>query len=133
MRGDVLVRCGGRAGETDRQRCRHRAPVRPTTKLQGPGRGEYFHLYVMLDIFSRYAVGWTVAAAESAELAKAFITDITATHGAPQAIHADRGTSMTSKPVAQLLVDLGVARSHSRPRVSNDNPYSELAFRTSRA
>ena len=100
------------------------------TKLQGPRRGEYFHLYVMLDIFSRYAVGWTVAAAESAELAKAFITDITATHGAPQAIHADRGTSMTSKPVAQLLVDLGVARSHSRPRVSNDNPYSEAQFKT---
>jgi putative transposase len=100
------------------------------TKLQGPGRGEYFHLYVMLDIFSRYVVGWTVAAAESAELAKAFIADITATHGAPQAIHADRGTSMTSKPVAQLLADLGVARSHSRPRVSNDNPYSEAQFKT---
>jgi putative transposase len=100
------------------------------TKLQGPGRGEYFHLYVMLDIFSRYAVGWTVAAAESAELAKAFIADITATHGAPQAIHADRGTSMTSKPVAQLLIDLDVARSHSRPHVSNDNPYSEAQFKT---
>jgi putative transposase len=100
------------------------------TKLQGPGRGEYFHLYVMLDIFSRYAVGWTVAASESADLAKAFIADITATHGAPQAIHADRGTSMTSKPVAQLLLDLGVARSHSRPRVSNDNPYSEAQFKT---
>jgi putative transposase len=100
------------------------------TKLQGPGRGEYFHLYVMLDIFSRYVVGWTVAAAESADLAKAFIADITATHGAPHAIHADRGTSMTSKPVAQLLLDLGVARSHSRPRVSNDNPYSEAQFKT---
>jgi putative transposase len=100
------------------------------TKLQGPGRGEYFHLYVMLDIFSRYAVGWTVAATESAELAKAFITDITATHGAPQAIHADRGTSITSKPVAQLLADLGVAGSHCRPRVSNDNPYSEAQFKT---
>jgi putative transposase len=90
------------------------------TKLQGPGRGEYYHLYVMLDIFSRYVVGWTVAAAESADLAKAFIADITAIHGVPQAIHADRGTSMTSKPVAQLLLDLGVTRSHSRPRVSND-------------
>jgi putative transposase len=100
------------------------------TKLQGPGRGEYYHLYVMLDIFSRYVVGWTVAAAESADLAKAFIADITAIHGAPQAIHADRGTSMTSKPVAQLLLDLGVARSHSRPRVSNDNPYSEAQFKT---
>lgn len=100
------------------------------TKLQGPGRGEYYHLYVMLDIFSRYVVGWTVAAAESAHLATAFIADITAIHGAPQAIHADRGTSMTSKPVAQLLLDLGVARSHSRPRVSNDNPYSEAQFKT---
>jgi putative transposase len=100
------------------------------TKLQGPGRGEYYHLYVMLDIFSRYVVGWTVAAAESADLAKAFIADITAIHGVPQAIHADRGTSMTSKPVAQLLLDLGVARSHSRPRVSNDNPYSEAQFKT---
>ncbi len=100
------------------------------TKLQGPGRGEYFHLYVMLDIFSRYVVGWTVAAGESADLAKAFITDITTTHGAPHAIHADRGTSMTSKPVAQLLLDLGVARSHSRPRVSNDNPYPQAQFKT---
>ena len=100
------------------------------TKLQGPGRGEYYHLYVMLDIFSRYVVGWTAAAAESADLAKAFIADITAIHGVPQAIHADRGTSMTSKPVAQLLLDLGVARSHSRPRVSNDNPYSEAQFKT---
>jgi putative transposase len=100
------------------------------TKLQGPGRGEYYHLYVMLDIFSRYVVGWTVAAAESADLATAFIADITAIHGVPQAIHADRGTSMTSKPVAQLLLDLGVARSHSRPRVSNDNPYSEAQFKT---
>jgi putative transposase len=100
------------------------------TKLRGPGRGQYFHLYVMLDIFSRYVVGWTVAAAESAELATAFIENVTATHGLPHAIHADRGTSMTSKPVAQLLTDLGVARSHSRPRVSNDNPYSEAQFKT---
>ena len=75
-------------------------------------------------------MGWTVATGESAELAKAFIADITTTHGTPAAIHADRGTSMTSKPVAQLLVDLGVARSHSRPRVSNDNPYSEAQFKT---
>jgi putative transposase len=100
------------------------------TKLRGPVRGQYYHLYVMLDIFSRYVVGWTVAAAESATLATAFIEDITATHGLPQAIHADRGTSMTSKPVAQLLADLGVARSHSRPRVSNDNPFSEAQFKT---
>jgi putative transposase len=100
------------------------------TKLQGPSRGQYLHLYVMLDIFSRYVVGWTVAAAESATLAAEFIADITATHVVPQAIHADRGTSMTSKPVAQLLADLGVARSHSRPRISNDNPYPEAQFKT---
>jgi putative transposase len=100
------------------------------TKLKGPDRGVYYQLYVMIDIFSRYVVGWTVAATETAQLAEAFIADVIAAHGAPQAVHADRGTSMTSKPVAQLLVDLGVARSHSRPRVSNDNPYSEAQFKT---
>lgn len=100
------------------------------TKLKGPARGVSYDLYVMLDIFSRYVVGWTVAPTESAELAKEFIADVIATHGAPNAVHADRGTSMTSKPVAQLLVDLKVARSHSRPRVSNDNAYSEAQFKT---
>ncbi len=100
------------------------------TKLKGPTRGVYYDLYVMIDIFSRYIVGWTVAATENAELARQFIDEVIATHGAPATVHADRGTSMTSKPVAQLLVDLGVARSHSRPRVSNDNPYSEAAFKT---
>jgi putative transposase len=100
------------------------------TKLKGPSRGVYYDLYVMLDIFSRYVVGWTVAATENAELAREFIDAVIATHGAPATVHADRGTSMTSKPVAQLLVDLGVTRSHSRPRVSNDNPYSEAAFKT---
>ena len=102
------------------------------TKLPGPARGQWFDLYVMIDIFSRHVVHWLVAPAESAELAKQFIADAIAANGgiAPQAIHADRGTSMTSKPVAQLLVDLGVDRSHSRPHVSNDNPYSEAAFKT---
>jgi putative transposase len=103
------------------------------TKLQGPERGVYYELFVILDIFSRYVVGWMVSAAETGELAEAFIADTLARQGIDRGqltLHADRGTSMTSKPVAQLLVDLGVARSHSRPHVSNDNPYSEAQFKT---
>lgn len=101
------------------------------TKLAGPYRGVYYDLYVMLDIYSRYVVGWQVAPRETGELAEEFIADAIARIGAaPKAVHADRGTSMTSKPVAVLLADLGIARSHSRPRVSNDNPYSESAFKT---
>jgi putative transposase len=103
------------------------------TKLQGPTRGTYYELFVIIDIFSRYVVGWMVSPAETGELAEAFIADTLATHGIDRdqlTLHADRGTSMTSKPVAQLLVDLGVARSHSRPHVSNDNPYSEANFKT---
>ena len=103
------------------------------TKLQGPERGVYYELFVIIDIFSRYVVGWMVSPAETGELAEAFIADTLATHGiAPGqlSLHADRGTSMTSKPVAQLLIDLGVVRSHSRPHVSNDNPYSEANFKT---
>ncbi|CCG02439.1 transposase [Blastococcus saxobsidens DD2] len=100
------------------------------TKLRGPERGVYYDLYVVIDIFSRYVVGWTVAAREDAEIAKALLADSIKVHGAPSSVHADRGTSMTSKPVAQLLVDLGVARSHSRPHVSNDNPFSEAQFKT---
>jgi putative transposase len=103
------------------------------TKLAGPTRGVYYQLYVIIDIFSRYVVGWTVSSAETGELAEAFIADSLARHGVEAGqltLHADRGTSMTSKPVAQLLVDLGVARSHSRPHVSNDNPYSEAGFKT---
>ena len=100
------------------------------TKLRGPARGQYFDLYVILDIYSRCVVGWTVAAGEDSQIAKDLIQRAVREHGRPGSIHADRGTSMTSKPVAQLLVDLGVARSHSRPHVSNDNPYSEAAFKT---
>ena len=100
------------------------------TKLQGPDRGVYYDLYVVLDIFSRYVVAWTIAAREDADIAKEMLEHAMGVHGVPDAVHADRGTSMTSKPVAQLLVDLGVARSHSRPHVSNDNPYSEAAFKT---
>ena len=103
------------------------------TKLRGPTKGVYYDLYVIIDIFSRYVVGWMVAPTETAELAKAFIADAIKAQGITAevlTIHADRGTSMTSKPVAVLLAELGVARTHSRPRVSNDNPYSEAAFKT---
>jgi putative transposase len=103
------------------------------TKLHGPERGVYYELFVIIDIFSRYVTGWMVAPIETGELAEAFIADTLGRHGIGRhqlSLHADRGTSMTSKPVAQLLVDLGVARSHSRPHVSNDNPYSEANFKT---
>ena len=103
------------------------------TKLRSAERGKYYELYVIIDIFSRYVVGWTVAAAETGELAKDFIEGVYREQGIGKGeltLHADRGTSMTSKPVSQLLVDLGVDRSHSRPHVSNDNPYSEAAFKT---
>jgi putative transposase len=103
------------------------------TKLHGPTRGLFFDLYVALDIFSRYVPGWLVAAHEDAELAKEFLEDAIATQDVPRdqlTIHADRGGSMRSKPVSQLMMDLGVTRSHSRPHVSNDNPFSEAAFKT---
>ena len=103
------------------------------TKLKGPKRGEYFDLYVVLDIFSRYVVAWCVAPTESGELAKELIADAVARHRVPPdqlTIHADRGSSMTSNPVTELLTFLGIGRSHSRPHVSNDNPYSEAQFKT---
>jgi len=94
------------------------------TKLRGPSKGIYYHLYVLIDIFSRYNLGWLVSTCEESHLAADFISDaITGNGGAPHSVHADRGTSMTSKPVSMLLTDLGVTRSHSRPHVSNDNPY----------
>ena len=103
------------------------------TKLRGPTRGVYYELFVIIDIYSRYVINWCVAPAETGELAREFIDQAITSQGVTAGqltLHADRGTSMTSKPVAQLLVDLGVARSHSRPHVSNDNPYSEAAFKT---
>jgi putative transposase len=103
------------------------------TKLRGPDKGVWFDCYVAIDIFSRYVVGWMVAATENTELAEAFITAAVTAQGITKGsltIHADRGTSMTSKGVAELLTDLGVGRTHSRPHVSNDNPYSEAAFKT---
>ena len=100
------------------------------TKLAGPVKGTYFDAYVMIDIYSRYIVGVHVHAHESGVLARELMEQIFAVHGVPQVVHADRGTSMTSKTVAALLADLEVTRSHSRPRVSNDNPYSESLFKT---
>jgi putative transposase len=103
------------------------------TKLKGPRRGEYYDLYVVLDIFSRYVVAWCVAPSESGELAKELIADAVARHEVPPGqltVHADRGSSMTSNPVVELLAFLGIGRTHSRPHVSNDNPYSEAQFKT---
>ena len=103
------------------------------TKLLGPVKWTYFHLYVILDIFSRNVVGWMVAERETAELAKRLIAETCAKQGIEPGtltIHADRGTSMTSKPVALMLADLGVTKTHSRPHVSDDNPYSESQFKT---
>jgi putative transposase len=102
------------------------------TKLKSPWRGVYFDLYVMLDIYSRKAIHWEVHQGDNGDLAKDFIESaVIASGGArPDYVHADNGTSMTSKAVADLLSDLRITRSHSRPHVSNDNPYSEAQFKT---
>src|SRR5438876_1107943 len=103
------------------------------TKLLGPAKCTYFYLYVMLDVFSRYVVGWMVAHRESASLAEQLIRATCARQGIDRGqltIHADRGSAMTSKPVALLLADLGVTKTHARPHVSNDNPFSEAQFKT---
>jgi putative transposase len=103
------------------------------TCLKGPGRGEYYRLYVVLDIFSRYVVAWSVARMESAELARGLIAAAAAEQAIEPdhlTIHADRGSSMTSGTVAELLEFLGIRKSHSRPHTSNDNPYSEAQFKT---
>jgi putative transposase len=103
------------------------------TKLLGPATWTYYYLYVILDVYSRYVVGWMVAHRERAELAERLIAETIAKQGVPTGqltLHADRGSSMTSKPVAFLLADLGVTKTHSRPHVSNDNPYSEAQFKT---
>ena len=103
------------------------------TKLKGPRKWTYFYLYVILDIFSRQAVGWMVADCESSGLAKKLIRESCDKHRIEQdqlTLHADRGSSMKSKAVALLLSDLGVTQSHSRPYVSDDNPFSEAQFKT---
>jgi putative transposase len=103
------------------------------TKLLGPAKWTYFYLYVMLDVFSRYVVGWMVAHRESAMPAERFVHETCARQGIGRnqlTIHADRGPAMTSKSVAFLLADLGITKNHSRPHVSNDNPFSEAQFKT---
>ena len=103
------------------------------TKLLGPAKWTYFYLYVILDIFSRYVVGWMVAYRQSATLAQRLIEETCTRQGivpGQLTVHADRGSSMIAKPVALLLADLGVTKTHSRPHVSNDNPFSEAQFKT---
>ena len=103
------------------------------TKLRGPAKWTYFYLYVILDVFSRYVVGWMVALRESAALASKLIEETCIKQIIPAGqltIHADRGSSMRSKPVAFLLADLSITKTHSRPYTSNDNPFSESQFRT---
>jgi len=141
-----ILREHGESGERRRQ-ATHPAKVKPQlqarapnqcwswdiTKLRGPERGVYYDLYVILDIFSRYVVGWTVAGAEDGQLAADLIEAALIEHDVARdqlSLHADRGSAMISKPVSQLLLDLGVARTHSRPHTSNDNPFSESQFRT---
>jgi putative transposase len=103
------------------------------TKLRGPAKWTYFYLYVIIDVFSRSIVGWMVATKESKVLATKLIAETCRKHSIAAGtltLHADRGSSMTSKPVAFLCADLGVTKTHSRPYQSNDNPYSEAGFKT---
>jgi putative transposase len=127
-----------------RRQARHPARTRPElvatgprqvftwdiTKLAGPVKGCYYDAYIMIDIFSRYIVGAVVHARETGPLAEEMMREVFDVQGVPHVVHADRGTSMTSKTVADLLEDLDVVRSHSRPHVSNDNPYSEAWNKT---
>jgi putative transposase len=103
------------------------------TKLLGPAKWTYFYLYVILDVFSRYVVGWMVADREGKELAKQFIAETCQKHGivpGQLTLHMDRGAAMKSKPVAFMMAELGVTKTHSRPHTSNDNPFSESHFKT---
>ena len=103
------------------------------TKLKGPAKWTYYYLYTILDVFSRYVPGWLIAERESATLAKQLIAESCTKQGIEPdqlTLHADRGSAMRSKTVAHLLADLGVTKTHSRPYVSNDNPYSESQFKT---
>lgn len=103
------------------------------TKVPGPVRGMYYSLYVVIDIYSRYVVAWTVALTESATIGQGLIDDAYQQQGVAPGqltVHADRGSPMIAKSTARLFVDLGITQSHSRPRVSDDNPFSEAAFRT---
>jgi putative transposase len=141
-----ILRAHGEVRERRRQ-ATHPARVKPEliagrpnqvwswdiTKLHGPAKWSYFYLYVIIDIYSRYVVGWLIAEHESAVLAEKLLADTVAKQRINPdqlTIHADNGSSMASKPVAFLLADLGVTKTHSRPHTSNDNPYSEAHFKT---
>jgi putative transposase len=141
-----LLRQQGETGDR-RRHATHPAKVKPElvatapnqcwswdiTKLPGPAKWTWYYLYVILDIFSRYVVGWMVAAREAALLAERLLADTIAAQqveAGTLTVHADRGSSMTAKPVAMLLADLGVTKSHARPHVPDDNPYSESQFKT---
>jgi len=141
-----VLRAAGQNGER-RAQAVHPASVKPEliadapnqvwswdiTKLHGPAKWTYFYLYVILDIHSRYVVGWMLAPNERATLAEVLIADTAAKQNVDRGqltLHADRGSSMASKPVAFLLADLGITKSHSRPHVPNDNPFSESQFKT---
>lgn len=103
------------------------------TKLKGPVKGQFFYLYVVLDVFSRYVVGWMVADREGADLACQLMAQTAHKHGIQAdclTLHADRGSPMIATALGDLLASLGIAKSHSRPRVSNDNPYSEAQLKT---
>ena len=103
------------------------------TKLKGPRKWCHYYLYVLLDVYSRYVVGWMVADRESSSLGKELIGSACRRHRIAKGqltIHADRGPSMTSKQVAQLISNLGLTKTHSRPYTSNDNPFSEAQFKT---
>jgi putative transposase len=145
----TMYRILGEQGESRERRdlCRRPAYARPEllatapnqvwswdiTKLRGPRKWTYFYLYVLLDIFSRYVVGWLLAQRESAALAKELIEDSARKQRIEPGqliVHADRGGPMIAKSTALLLSDLGVTQSHSRPHVSDDNPFSEAQFKT---
>jgi len=103
------------------------------TKLLGPVKWTYYYLYVILDIFSRYVPGWLIAERESAALARELVSQTCLKQGIPATqltLHADRGSPMIAKSLAMLLADLGVTKTHSRPHISDDNPYSEAQFKT---
>jgi putative transposase len=141
-----LLEASGEAGER-RAQLTHPAYAKPEllarrpnelwswdiSKLKGPAKWSSYHLYAILDVFSRYCVGWTVQLRESAAVAEALISqscEQQAIRRGRLTVHADRGSSMRSKPVAFLLADLGITKTHSRPYTSTDNPYSEAQFRT---
>lgn len=141
-----ILRAAGQSGER-RAQATHPARTKPElvadaanqvwswdiTKMRGPVKGVWYHLYTVIDIYSRYVVGHLVAAAEDGQLAEALIADAAARERVDPdqlTVHADRGAAMTCKTVTQLLTDLKIGRSHSRPKTSNDNPYIEASFKT---